>query len=347
MSMKGIKMISISLCMIVKNEADILARCLDTAADLVDEIIIVDTGSTDATKKVAAQYTEQIYDFAWIHDFAAARNFAFSKASCDYVYTADADEIIDEDNRKRFRDLKQVLTKEIDIVQMYYGNQLMHGTIYNFDREYRPKLFKRIRTFEWIDPIHETIKLTPVIFDSEIEITHLPKENHASRDIQAFERIIAGGGTLSKRLHNLYAKELFVSGEKEDFLCAEGYFEESAVNTDYELDQIKEAFCVVARAARLRGDIGKFFKFAIKDVGSEGCSEICCELGQYYMDQKDYHEAIVWFYNAVFETPCILNVRCSGVIPLTALAECYEILGMPEQAADYRTRANDWKPKEE
>lgn len=55
-------MIEISLCMIVKNEEKILARCLDSVADLVDEIVIVDTGSTDATKKIAANYTDKIYD---------------------------------------------------------------------------------------------------------------------------------------------------------------------------------------------------------------------------------------------------------------------------------------------
>ena len=73
-------MITISLCMIVKNEERILARCLDSVKDLVDEIIIVDTGSADATKRIAAEYTDKIYDFTWIDDFSAARNFAFSKA---------------------------------------------------------------------------------------------------------------------------------------------------------------------------------------------------------------------------------------------------------------------------
>ena len=71
-------MIEISLCMIVKNEEKILTRCLDSVADLVDEIVIVDTGSTDATKKIAANYTDKIYDFTWVDDFSAARNFAFS-----------------------------------------------------------------------------------------------------------------------------------------------------------------------------------------------------------------------------------------------------------------------------
>ena len=58
-------MATISLCMIVKNEEAVLARCLDSVRDLVDEIIIVDTGSTDRTKAIAARYTGQIYDFPW------------------------------------------------------------------------------------------------------------------------------------------------------------------------------------------------------------------------------------------------------------------------------------------
>ena len=100
-------MITISLCMIVKNEEKILARCLDSIADLVDEIIIVDTGSTDDTKKIAAGYTDRLYDFTWIGDFAAARNFAFSKAEMEYIYSADADEVLDGQNREAFRRLKE------------------------------------------------------------------------------------------------------------------------------------------------------------------------------------------------------------------------------------------------
>ena len=74
-------MITISLCMIVKNEEKILERCLDSIADLVDEIIIADTGSADGTREIAARYTEHVYDFPWVDDFSAARNFVFSKAT--------------------------------------------------------------------------------------------------------------------------------------------------------------------------------------------------------------------------------------------------------------------------
>ena len=91
-------MISVSMCMIVKNEQSILKRCLDSYAGIYDELIIVDTGSTDNTKEIAAQYTDKVYNFAWCDDFAEARNFAFSKASCDYILSVDADEELDFHN---------------------------------------------------------------------------------------------------------------------------------------------------------------------------------------------------------------------------------------------------------
>lgn len=72
-------MSTISLCMIVKNEEAVLARCLDSIADLMDEIIIVDTGSTDRTREIAANYTDKIYDFKWIQRFFCCRNFSFSR----------------------------------------------------------------------------------------------------------------------------------------------------------------------------------------------------------------------------------------------------------------------------
>ena len=135
-------MVSISVCMIVKNEEHRLARCLDSLKHIADEIVIVDTGSMDDTKQLAAQYTDKIYDFPWINDFAAARNFAFSKCSCDYIYSADADEALDEVNMQKLANLKQIMLPEIDIVQMYYLNMMEKNTAYNFKRELRPKYLR-------------------------------------------------------------------------------------------------------------------------------------------------------------------------------------------------------------
>ena len=328
-------MITISLCMIVKNEERILARCLDSIEDLMDEIVIVDTGSTDRTKAIASRYTDKIYDYEWTGDFAEARNFAFSKAGMEYIYSADADEVMDERNREVFRRLKTTLLPEIDIVQMYYANQLSYGTIYNYDRELRPKLFRRLRTFRWQGAIHEQVGLLPLIYDSEIEIRHMPENNHKDRDLAAFVRRTGEGDRLDKRLHNIYAKELFISGEDQDFLKAAAFFESSCMDTERSADEIKEAACVVARAARITGDTAKFFKYAMKVVACEGCAEICCELGAYYLGLQDVDEAVVWYYNAAYETESILNLRCSKEIPLRGLARCYRMAGNEMQAAEY------------
>ena len=120
--------------------------------------------------------------------------------------------MLDEVNRERFRILKEAMDPAVDMVQMYYCNQLKFRTVYNYDRELRPKLFKRLRPFVWEDPIHEQVRLNPVIFDSDIEIDHRPKESHAGRDLENFRRAIDRGVTITKRLHGMYARELFMAG---------------------------------------------------------------------------------------------------------------------------------------
>lgn len=87
---------TISLCMIVKNEEKVLSKCLESVQGIVDEIIIVDTGSTDKTLDVAKKYTDKIYYFDWISDFSAARNESLKYANSDYILILDADEYLEE-----------------------------------------------------------------------------------------------------------------------------------------------------------------------------------------------------------------------------------------------------------
>ncbi|SFR58139.1 glycosyltransferase family 2 protein [Anaeromicropila populeti] len=328
-------MITISLCMIVKNEEKVLARCLDSICDLMDEIIIVDTGSTDRTKEIAACYTDKIYDFQWNNDFSAARNFSFTKASKEYIYVADADEVIDEENREKFRILKEAMVPEVEIVQMYYTNQLAFGTTYNFDEEYRPKLYKRLREFMWVEPVHEAVNLEPVIFDSEIRIQHLPLSNHSKRDFGIFKKIMQDGNGLSKKLHNMYAKELFISGEKQDFIEAADFFEASASDSLRSEEEVLEAICVLVKTGRLENDMNRLLKYALRGVATQSSSEICFEVGEYFYQKSDFAEAVLWFYNAAFETECILNIRYGKEFPFARLAECYRRLGNETEAKEY------------
>ena len=325
-------MVKISLCMIVKNEAAILARCLDSIADLMDEIIIVDTGSTDDTKRVASKYTDRIYDFSWTNDFSAARNYSFSLATMDYIYAPDADEVLDEENRRKFLQLKESLLPEIEIVQMKYRTVSDFNTVLNAKTELRPKLFKRLREFEWIDPIHETIRLAPIVYDSDIEILHMPQSLHHKRDFSIFLDAFSKEGNFSSKLRNMYAKELFKTGDKKDFLDALPVFRQ-IYDCSADTDAQKEAACVLAHAYRVSGDRDHFFQMTLRDMLSTPCSEICYELGAYFEEVSDFEEASLWYYNAAHESDSILDIHTSGDLPLRGLIRCYEalLLALPEE----------------
>ena len=82
----------VSLCVIVKNEEANLPECLGSAADLVDEMIVLDTGSTDGTREVAARSAACVFEFAWVDDFAAARNESLRHATGEWIFWLDADD---------------------------------------------------------------------------------------------------------------------------------------------------------------------------------------------------------------------------------------------------------------
>lgn len=119
--MRGATLVTtISLCMIVKNEEAVIDRCLASVARLMDEIVIVDTGSTDATKDICRRYTDRIFDFAWNDDFSAARNFSFDQATGDFIFWLDADDVLTPDNQEKLKKLKGELTPDVSAVSMPY-----------------------------------------------------------------------------------------------------------------------------------------------------------------------------------------------------------------------------------
>ena len=127
----------LSLCMIVRNEEERLYRCLLSVRDAVDEIIILDTGSTDSTKEIAARYTAHVHDYTWQEDFAAARNASFALATRPYILWLDADDVIDPCELKKLIALKERLDGSIDAVMMPYHYAFSQEGIPSliFDRE--------------------------------------------------------------------------------------------------------------------------------------------------------------------------------------------------------------------
>src|SRR5262249_6353861 len=117
----------VSLCMIVKNEEHHLPDCLRSAADLFDEVIVVDTGSADRTREVAAHFGARVFDLPWPDSFGAARNESLRHATGRWVLWLDADDRLDEDNRAKLRSVLAGLGEERDAYAMKVRSVLDAG----------------------------------------------------------------------------------------------------------------------------------------------------------------------------------------------------------------------------
>lgn len=204
---------TISLCMIVRNEEDVLARCLDSVRDAVDEIVIVDTGSTDGTKEVARRYTEKVYDFPWQDDFAQARNFSFSKAGMEYCMWLDADDVLLDPDREALLRLKAQLPPEVDVVMMRYHVAFDAGGRPTFSY-YRERLVRNSPDYRWRGAVHEAIAPNGCVKYEECAVCHWKtRPSDPDRNLRIYQKLLAEGARLEPRDQFYYARELYYHGE--------------------------------------------------------------------------------------------------------------------------------------
>jgi tetratricopeptide (TPR) repeat protein len=142
--------------MIVKDEEANLADCLRSAADVVDEIVVVDTGSTDRTRDIARGFGARVHDFPWVDSFAAARNETLRHATGEWSLRLDADDRLDEDNRRRLRDLFAGLKDEVAGYVVNYLSLAAGGTGAATVIE-DVRLFRNHPAVRWQYRIHEQI----------------------------------------------------------------------------------------------------------------------------------------------------------------------------------------------
>lgn len=342
-------MISISLCMIVKNEELTLGRCLKCVKDIADEIIIVDTGSIDKTKEIAYKFTNKVYDFEWCDDFSKARNYSFSKATKDYILWLDADDVILEKDRNKLKYLKENLDKNIDIVMLKYDLNLDSNGIPALSY-YRERLLKRKNNYKWVSPIHEVIELKGNILKKDISITHKKeKEYDPKRNIAIFEKIIESGSLLDSRQTFYYGRELYYNERYDEAIKYFNIF----LNDKNGWIENKISACLDLYYLYLKiGDedqaINSLFRSFIFDTPR---AEICCNIANYFVSKNNFNVAIYWYKEAsikVFDvTKGGFYIKdCYDYIPYMGLCVCYDKLGDHEIANYYNELAGKIKPKD-
>jgi O-antigen biosynthesis protein len=189
---------TISLCMIVKNEEKHLAKSLTSVKPVVDEMIVVDTGSSDQTRDIAIAFGAKMFDFKWQNDFSQARNFSLSKATGDWILVLDADEIISALDHKKLRQLIDNNAQKrvaYTMVTRNYTNQAgsrgwaENEGIYFHEEAGRgwvpsPKvrLFINDKQIKFVNPVHELVeptleKLAIKIATCDIPVHHYGRLN--------------------------------------------------------------------------------------------------------------------------------------------------------------------------
>lgn len=144
----------VSLCMIVKNEEEHLPACLASVVDLVDEVVVVDTGSTDRTRELALAAGARVVDFPWVDSFAAARNESLRQATGDWIFWMDADDRLDEVNRARLRRLLAGLAAE----NVGYNMKCLCAADAGVETEVdHIRLFRNQPGIRWEHRVHEQI----------------------------------------------------------------------------------------------------------------------------------------------------------------------------------------------
>lgn len=347
------KMYKISLCMIVKDEEEVLHQCLNSVKDLVDEIIIVDTGSTDSTKQIASEFTNKVYDFEWIDDFSAARNFAFSQATMDYIFWLDADDLLLEADQEKFKKLKAELTYDVDTVSMIY-----HIAFDEYDNPTfsyrRNRLVKREKNFKWKGVVHEYLEFGGHVISSDVAIRHRKKDKkktnrQSDRNLKIYESKLARGEEFTPRDLYYYSNELKDHGQYEKAI--QHYHQFLDQNKGWIEDKIRA--CInLAACYRSIGDPEKEIEALVKSIIYDvPRPEVSCRIGDLYKERKLYDKAILWYQLALQvnldNNQGFRQESYSTWYPYLQLCVCHWNNGDQELAAQYNKKAKAYRPNDQ
>lgn len=339
-------MISISLCMIVKDEEMVLGRCLASIYRAIDEIIIVDTGCSDTSIEIAKKFDAKIHKFEWVDDFAKARNFAFSKATKDFVLWLDADDYVTTDTVNDLIKLKETLNSDVDSITMHYIlSQDDHGNTTNSLR--RNRLVKRTNNFKWIGAIHEYLEVYGNIINSELSIIHGKIKTSPGRNLKIYKAKVEKGEKLSIRDMFYYGNELFHNNYIDEAIIQ--YEEFLNTNLGWVEDN-KTACSNLADCFNSKKDSENELKYIFKSFEYDvPRADFCCRLGFKFLNEEKFIQAIFWYELATKlkvddNNLGLTNHAPSTWLPHLQLCVCYSRIGKLELANSHNEEAGKYIP---
>ncbi len=336
---------TLSVCFIVKDEEETIARALACAASFADEIVVVDTGSSDKTLSIASEFTDKIYHFDWIDDFSAARNYAFERAFGDFLMWMDADDVVDSDSAKKIRSLVDGGDFDLAYLRYIWGG-VKGAPAFSYLRE---RIFRRSMNFRFSGFVHEAVapRGKTVVSDACIEHKKV-KSPDPARNLNIYRRAISRGVKLDARSLFYYGRELMYNrlyiesaAVLEEFLSGDGWVEnkiEACMNlcAVYEmLGQKERAISCVLRSFML----------------DSPRAEACCRLAGYHMENGRDDAAIYWYKRALacggeLERGSFVCADYFSYIPNMQLCVLYDRRGDYANARAFNEAAGRQKPND-
>lgn len=344
-------MSTLGLCMIVKNEEATLGRCLDSVAAVFDEIVIVDTGSTDATRDVAARFGARVVEFPWIDDFAAARNFAFAQGGCEYLMWLDADDVLLPQDRDKLLTLKSTLDPAVDAVSMLYHTAFdAAGNVMASNR--RIRIVRRSKNFTWVGAVHEDLVSNEnfTFLDTDIVVTHRKPDSETGpsrRNLGILEKLIASGdGVRPVDILN-YARELEMHKR---FPEAIPHYEQFLATGEGDVDVRVFALHKLASCYYMSGHPDKEWECTLRSFEIDiPRPEFSCRVAERFLARNQFSQAAFWYELALSSqgTPSawsIDNLAFRTWLPHKQLGLCYYQLGDYQRSLQHNREAQGFLP---
>jgi len=344
---------TLTLCMIVRDEQDTLSRCLDSVAGVFDEIVIVDTGSKDATKEIAARRGARVVEFEWIDDFAAARNFAFAQGSSELLMWLDADDVLLPVERDKLLALKADLNPRIDAVSMVYHTQFdPDGNVTSSNRRFR--IVRRDKGFHWAGIVHEDLVSTGqfTYLDTDIVVTHRKPQVDAGpsrRNLTIFENHVRAGRTLRPADVLNYARELDMHKQ---FDRAIPLYQQFIDDESQDLHVRTFALHKLASCYFMAGQPDKEWECTLKSLELDTPRpEFACRVAERFLSRNQFRQAAFWYELAltipVTGAPNLWSIESHPFqtwVPHKQLGLCYFHLGDYARSLKSNQAAQEYRP---
>jgi tetratricopeptide (TPR) repeat protein len=327
--------------MIVKDEADKLAAILGDAIGLCDELVVVDTGSSDATMDIARAAGATVYEVPWTDDFAAARNAAFDRCTSDWILWLDADDRLPGPVQAAVRALKPSLHDNIDAVFAEYRLFDPTGShvLLRYDRE---RLIRRASGLRWGGEVHEAIAVPAgrSIRASDVYVEHRPSASDElnDRNLLILQRMVGNGDHTPRTLY-------YLANELRDHLrnaeAVEVYEQYLAISTlAWERYSARVALAICLSALGRADEALEQAFSAIADDPSR--AEAYMRAALHFYEKGAWHQAVPLFRAATAAQRPQLGFSSEadyGHLPWDYLGVCYYRLGLQQQALRATARA--------